>query len=308
MPRTPKGGNETRSKAAPQAVPRKSTLRPLWTGHLKLSLVTVPVIIVSATASDQRLAFHQVHVPSGKRVKYDKIVPGVGSVEPADIQKGYEVSKGRYVLFRPEEIEDLKIEEKKTLEIVQSVGAEEIDPIWYDKPYYVLPDGDIAREPYAVIREALRNTKRIGIGQFVMRGRDYIGSLKPYYNGILLETLRFPNEVKNAVDIFGEVATEKPERELLDLAGELLKRKAAPYDPAAFEDRYEAALRKLIEHRSKGDVIDIEESARREIPPGGKVIDLVEALKQSVRAAKSPMTKTTNAGAKPPRKGTREAV
>jgi len=308
MPRTPKGSGPTKPDAAPRAASRKSALRPLWTGHLKLSLVTVPVIIVSATASDQRLAFHQVHAPSGKRVKYDKVVPGVGAVEPQDIQKGYEISKGRYVLFKPEEIEDLKIEEKKTLEIVQSVGADEIDPIWYDKPYYVLPDGDIAREPYAVIREALRNTKRIGIGQFVMRGRDYIGSLKPYYNGILLETLRFPNEVKNAADMFEEIPAEKPQRELLDLAGELLKRKAAPYDPAAFEDRYEAALRNLIEQRSKGDVIEIDESARREMPPGGKVIDLVEALKQSVRAAKSSLPKATNARGKPPRKGTREAV
>jgi DNA end-binding protein Ku len=299
MPRTPKSRDRTGDEARP-----RSSLRPLWTGHLKLSLVTVPVIIVAATASDQRLSFHQVHVPSGKRVKYDKVVPGLGAVESQDIQKGYEISKGRYVLFKPEEIEDLKIEEKKTLEIVQSVAVDEIDPIWFEKPYYVLPDGDIAREPYAVIREALRNTKRLGIGQFVMRGRDYIGALKPYYNGMLLETLRFPNEVKNAVEIFDTIPQERPERELLDLAGELLKKKAAPYDPEQFEDRYEAALRQLIDKRSRGSaVVDITEPSRTAPGSGGKVIDLVEALRKSVQATKPAKTARKVAG-----KPSREAV
>jgi DNA end-binding protein Ku len=278
----PRGGKSSKPPSEPA---RRPGIRPLWTGHLKLSLVTVPVMIVSATASEQRLAFHQVHAPSGKRIKYDKVVPGVGSVDAHDIHKGYEISKGRYVLFKPEEIEDLKIEERKTLEIVQSVGQDEIDPIWFEKPYYVLPDGDIAKEPYAVIREALRNTKRVGIGQFVMRGRDYIGALKPYANGILLETLRFHDEVKSAEEIFVDVETPKPARELLDLASELLKRKAAPYKPEVFEDRYEIALRQLIEKRSKGaNILDIADTKRQET--GAKVIDLVEALKRSVEAAK----------------------
>jgi DNA end-binding protein Ku len=288
----PRGGKSSKPTAQPTR--SRPSLRPLWTGHLKLSLVTVPVVIVSATASEPRLSFHQVHAPSGKRIKYDKVVPGVGSVEAHDIQKGYEVSKGRYILFKPEEIDDLKIEEKKTLEIVQSVGVDEIDPIWFEKPYYVLPDGDIAKEPYAVIREALRNTKRVGIGQFVMRGRDYIGALKPYANGMLLETLRFHDEVKSADEVFVDVETPKPERELLDLASELLKRKAAPYNPELFEDRYESALRNLIELRSKGtDIVDIEDVKRPEA--GGKVIDLVEALKRSVAAAKGASAKGASA-------------
>jgi DNA end-binding protein Ku len=289
MPRATSGSKSaTRGKASAKP-PRKasSATRPIWSGHLKLALVTVPVTLVSATTSGNRLSFHQVHAPTGKRIRYDKVVPGVGTVEPGDIRKGYEVSKGRYVLFKSEEIEDLKIEARRTLDLIQSVEHCEIDPIWFEKPYFVLPDGDVAEEPYAVIRDALKATKRVAIGQFVMRGRDYIAAIKPCGKGLLLETLRFPDEVKSASGVFDDIETAKPPRELLDLAAELIRRKAAPFDASAFEDRYEKALHALIEMRTKSSkVVDIDESKRPE--GGAKVIDLVEALKQSVKAAEQP--------------------
>jgi len=299
MARTTQGSKRA---AAPKSASRQS-VRPVWTGHLKLSLVTVPVILVSATTSGNRLAFHQVHAPSGKRIRYEKVVPGIGTVDAADIRKGYEISKGRYVLFKAEEIEELKIEAKRTLELVQSVEHCEIDPIWFEKPYYVLPDGDVAEEPYGVIRDALRSTKRVGIGQFVMRGRDYIAALKPCGAGMLLETLRFPDEVKSASQVFEGIETPKPPRELLDLASELIRRKAAPFDASSFVDRYEVALGELIEMRAKkAKVVEVDEGRRPE--GGAKVIDLVEALKQSVRAVSAGQAdaagrKATNAKAAP---------
>jgi len=269
-----------RSKAAPARTSGRSTV---WTGQIRLVLVTVPVILVSATRSGAHIALHQVHKPSGKRIHYDKVVPGIGPVDNDDIKRGYEVSKGQYVLLEDKELDDLKLDAKRNLDLVQFVDHDEIDPLWYDRPYYVLPDGELAEEPYGVIRDALRATRKIGVGQFVMRGRDYIAALKPCGNGIMLETLRFADEVQDGTSVFASVEDTKPEKDLLDLASELIGRKSRPFDPEAFHDRYSEALKALVEahakHQKPVEVTDDEPAG------GGKVIDLVEALRRSVRAS-----------------------
>lgn len=267
----------------------------MWTGQIRLVLVTVPVILVSATRSGAHIALHQVHQPSGKRVHYDKIVPGIGSVKPDDIKRGFEVSKGQYVLLEDKELDNLKIEAKRNLDLVQFVDHDDIDPLWFDRPYYVLPDGELAEEPYGVIRDALRATHKIGVGQFVMRGRDYIAALKPCGNGIMLETLRFADEVQDGASVFASVPETKPEKDLLDLASELIGRKSSRFDPEAFHDRYSEALKALIDahakHQKPVEVTDDEPTG------GGKVIDLVEALRRSVRASE---TAAKPAPAEPP--------
>ncbi|QZN98378.1 Ku protein [Chenggangzhangella methanolivorans] len=262
--------------------------RPVWTGQLRLALVSVPVKLYPATKSGARLSFHQVHEPTGKRIRYEKVVPGVGPVEAHDIVKGYEISSGRYVLLEDEELDALKIEAKKTLDLIQFVDHHEIDPIWFDRPYYAAADGDLAEEAYAVLRDALRATKKVGLGQFVMRGREYVGALKPCGDGLLLETLRFADEVREAAPLFADVADEEPDEELLDLAKELIGRKAKPFKPEAFSDSYTDAVKALIDaKRKKKPPVDIEEDELDD-GRGAKVIDLVEALKRSVRGGDEP--------------------
>jgi DNA end-binding protein Ku len=255
--------------------------RPVWSGHLRLALVSVPVKLFPATRSGARISFHQVHEPSGKRVRYQKMVPGVGPVDSEEIVKGYELDKGRYVLLKPEEIDAVKVEAKRTLDLVQFVDAAEIDPIWFDRPYFVVADGELAEEAYTVLRDALRSTQRIGLGQFVMRGREYIAALKPSGNGMLLETLRFADELREAAPYFAGVDEQEADEELLGLARELIERKTEPFEPARFEDRYTAALREVIDARASdaSAAIEVEEE---QPAAGGRIIDLVEALKRSV--------------------------
>lgn len=240
--------------------------------------------IFPATKSGARIQFHQVHEPSGKRVRYQKIVPGIGPIDTDEIVKGFELQKGQYVLIDPDEIESLKLETKRTLDLVQFVKQGEIDPLWFDRPYYVVADDELAEEGYRVLRDALRESNRVGIGQFVMRGREHIATLKPCGDGLLLETLRFADEVRSASPYFTQINDEEPDEELLSLAEELIERKSAPFDPKEFKDRYTEAVRNLIDVKAKRrKPIEVEEE---DTSGGAQVIDLVEALKRSVRSDK----------------------
>jgi DNA end-binding protein Ku len=256
--------------------------RPYWKGQIRLALVSIPVEIYSATRSGATIAFNQIHEPTGKRIKYEKVVPGVGAVDPDEIVKGYEVSKGSYVLLEDEELEAVKLESKKTLELTQFVDPSEIDPLYYEKPYYVVPADDLAEEAFVVLREALRDTKKVALGQLAMRGREYMVSLKPCGRGILLETMRYADEVVKAQGYFREISDTKPDTEMLELAETLIDKKTAKFDPAKFHDRYVDALRDLIEkkRKSKGAKIEAEEE---ETPKrGSNVVDLMAALKKSI--------------------------
>ena len=217
--------------------------RAYWQGQIRLALVSIPVEIYAATKSGAQIAFHQIHEPSGKRVRYEKTVPGLGPVKPEDIVKGYEVTKGDYVLLQPDEIE--------ALELTQFVDADEIDVLYYERPYYVVPADDLAEEAFVVLREALRRARKVGLGQLAMRGREYIVSLKPCGRGMVLETLRYADEVNKAQSYFREIDDVKPDPELLDLAEALIEKKTAPFKPDTFHDRYVDALERLIEKKKK---------------------------------------------------------
>lgn len=287
--------------------------RAYWQGQIRLALVSIPVEIYAATKSGAQIAFHQIHQPSGKRVRYEKTVPGLGPVNPEDIVKGFEVSKGDYVLLQPEEIEAVKLESKKTLELTQFVDADEIDVLYYERPYYVVPADDLAEEAFVVLREALRRAKKVGLGQLAMRGREYIVSLKPCGRGMVLETLRYADEVNRAQSYFREIDDVKPDPELLDLAEVLIEKKTAPFKPDTFHDRYVDALERLIEKKkkAKGRRI-IEEEDDTPVKRSGNVIDLMAALKKSVdtggksapakRPAKKPAASRSASGKAPARK------
>ncbi len=287
--------------------------RAYWQGQIRLALVSIPVEIYAATKSGAQIAFHQIHEPSGKRVRYEKTVPGLGPVKPEDIVKGYEITKGDYVLLQPDEIEAVKLESKKTLELTQFVDADEIDVLYYERPYYVVPADDLAEEAFVVLREALRRARKVGLGQLAMRGREYIVSLKPCGRGMVLETLRYADEVNKAQSYFREIDDVKPDPELLDLAEALIEKKTAPFKPDTFHDRYVDALERLIEKKTKAKgrrIIEDEDEAPAK--RSGNVIDLMAALKKSVDtgtkstaakpAAKKPAARRTSATKAPARK------
>ena len=258
--------------------------RAYWQGQIRLALVSIPVEIYAATRSGAKIAFRQIHEPSGEPIKYEKTAAGVGPVDKDDIISGYEISKGNYVLLEDREIEAVKIESKKTLELVQFVGADEIDPLYFEKPYYVAPADDLAEEAFVVLREALRQAGKIGLGQLSIRGSEKLVALKPCGKGLLLETLRYADEVRKGQSFFTDVSSEKPRADLLDLAATLIEQRSAPFDPAEFHDRYADALRKLIDRKAKSKskkaiLEDTEEPAARS---GSNVIDLMAALKKSV--------------------------
>jgi DNA end-binding protein Ku len=257
--------------------------RPYWKGQIRLALVSIPVEIYSATRSGATIAFNQIHEPSGKRIKYEKVVPGIGAVDPDDIVKGFQYSKGSYVLLDDDELEAVKLESKKTLELTQFVDASEIDPLYYERPYYVVPADDLAEEAFVVLREALKDTRKVALGQLTLRGREYIVSLKPCGRGILLETLRYSDEVVKAQGYFRDIPDAKPDPEMLDLAEALIEKKTARFDPAKFHDRYVDALKELIERKRKSKGARIEAEEEDEAPRrGSNVVDLMAALKKSI--------------------------
>ena len=257
--------------------------RAYWQGQIRLALVSIPVEIYSATRSGATIAFHQIHEPSGKRVQYEKVVPGIGPVDRDEIIKGYEYKKGNYVLLDEDEIEAVKLESKKTLDLSQFVDADSIDPIYFDKPYYVVPADDLAEEAFIVLREALRRSKKIGIGQLAMRGREYVVSLKPCGRGMVLETLRYDDELNKAQSYFRTIGDAKPDEDLLDLATTLIDKKSGEFDASDFHNRYVDALKDLIEQKIKNKGARIETPDEDEKPMRGtNVVDLMAALKKSL--------------------------
>jgi len=257
--------------------------RAYWQGQIRLALVSIPVELYSATRSGATIAFHQIHEPSGKRVQYEKVVPGIGPVDRDEIIKGYEYKKGNYVLLDEDEIEAVKLESKKTLDLSQFVDADSIDPIYFDKPYYVVPADDLAEEAFIVLREALRRSKKIGIGQLAMRGREYVVSLKPCGRGMVLETLRYDDELNKAQSYFRTIGDAKPDEDLLDLATTLIDKKSGEFDASDFHNRYVDALKDLIEQKIKNKGARIETPEEDEKPTrGSNVVDLMAALKKSL--------------------------
>jgi DNA end-binding protein Ku len=257
--------------------------RAYWQGQIRLALVSIPVEIYTATKSGATVSFRQIHEPTGKPIHYEKVVTGVGPVDPDEIMKGYKYEKGSFVLLDQDEIDAVKLESKKTLELTQFVDAADIDVLYYEKPYFVVPADDLAEEAFIVLREALRRTRKVGLGQLAMRGREYVVSLKPCGRGMVLETLRYADEVNKAQGYFRDIPDAKPDPELLDLAETLIEKKTAAFDPKEFHDRYVDALKDLIERKRKAKgrkVIEEEEE------PSGRgasnVVDLMAALKKSL--------------------------
>ena len=273
--------------------------RAYWQGQIRLALVSIPVEIYSATKSGAAVSFKQIHEPTGKPIHYEKVVTGVGPVDVDEIMKGFEFEKGEYVLLEQDEIDAVKLESKKTLELTQFVDASEIDVLYYEKPYFVVPADDLAEEAFIVLREALRRTKKVGLGQLAMRGRESVVSLKPCGRGMVLETLRYADEVNTAQGYFRDIADTTPDANLLDLAEALIEKKSGAFHPQDFHDRYVDALKDLVERKrkAKGGKI-IEEKDDGKPVKGSNVVDLMAALRKSMGSAAPAKTAEKPAAAK----------
>ncbi len=264
-----------------------ATARSFWKGHLRLALVTIPIRLVSATASEDKVALHQVDRKSKQRIRYQKVAGEGGKIVPqSDIVQGYELDDGNYVLFEPDELEKLKLSTRHTVELTEFVEACSIDPLYFDNPYFVLPDGDVAEEGYRIIRDALRATKKFGVGQLTIRGRENLIAMKPYGDGLMLDTLRYASEVRDADDVFSDIGTSKLRPELIEMAKQLIDERTKKFDPSQFKNHYAEALRALVKEKVEGG-LSTEVAGGGDESSGGTVIDFMEALRRSTGKAKA---------------------
>jgi DNA end-binding protein Ku len=259
----------------------------MWKGQLRLSLVSINVEMFTAHKSGATTAFNQIHKPSGKRIHYQKVVDGIGPVEAEDIKKGYQYEKGEYVLLEDEELDAVKLETKKTLDLVQFVDEGEIPPLYYDSPYFVAPADELAEDAFRVVRDAMRKAKKVGLGQLALRGKEYLVAIKPCGKGMLLETLHYEEEIKKSDSFFSEIPAKSADDDLLEVAAALIEKKTDKFDPKIFKDHYQAALRELIQRKlkAKGRKIEVEDD--KPAKQTGNVIDLMAALKKSLESGGS---------------------
>jgi len=258
--------------------------RAYWKGYLKLSLVSCPIAIFPATSEREKISFHQLNKKTGHRIRYQKVDADSGAEVPADqIVKGYEVSKGEYVELEPEELEAVAIESKRMIEIDTFVPRDEIDDLYLNNPYYVVPDGEVGQQAFAVIREAIRKEGMVALGKVVFTSREHVMLLEPRGKGLVGVTLRFPYEVRKEEDYFDDVADEKVPKDMLELATHIVETKKSHFQPEKFDDRYEEALKDLLDKKQHGKKI---ERPTERAP--AKVINLMDALRRSVESGRAP--------------------
>jgi len=257
--------------------------RAYWKGYLKLSLVSCPIALFPATSEREKISFHQVNKETGHRIRYKKVDAETGDeVDNTDIVKGYEIAKGEYIEVEPDELEAVAIESKHVIDIDEFVPRTEIDELYLRDPYYIVPDGEVGQQAFAVIREAIRKEGMVALGKIVFTSREHIIALEARGKGLLGLTLRYPYEVRDEKDYFGTIEDEKIPRDMIDLAVHIVETKTGHFKPQQFKDEYEDALKDLLRRKQKGEKI---ERPKERAP--SNVINLMDALRQSLKAGGS---------------------
>ena len=265
--------------------------RPTWNGHLKLSLVTCPVALYTATASSSHVSFNLINPDTNNRIRMVPTDPDTGPVERSDLVKGYEVSKDEYVLFDDADFDKVKLETTRTISIDSFVDEAEIDRLYWDDPFYVVPEKGVGAEAFAVIRDAMKAAGKIAIGSLVLRGRERQLALEVRGKGLLAFSLRPHDEVRDAADYFDDIPAVKADKDMVEIAGRIIAQKEADFDPTQFKDRYDDALREMIAAKQKGGkgVVEVE------APDDTNVIDLMAALRNSLKGAATGKKSTAKA-------------
>jgi DNA end-binding protein Ku len=255
--------------------------RAYWKGWLKLEAISCPVRLYAATSQANRISLHEINRATGHRINLRAHDPETGrEVAKDEIVKGWQVEKDRYLIVDAEEIDELRVTPTKTIDIEEFVPVAELDPLYFDKPYYLAPDGKMADQTYRVIREALALTKHAAIGRVVLSRADHAVALTARDRGIVMTTLRPPLDMRAEAEILGEIGKGKLDPEMVELASLIMERRAGHFDAARFEDQYQTALRRLVEAKLRGDEIDLPQQQRAP----AKIIDLKDVLRRSVKA------------------------
>jgi DNA end-binding protein Ku len=242
-----------------------------------LSLVSCPIQLFPATSEREKVRFHQINKKTGHRIKYCKIDAKTGEqVDPEDIVMGYEVTKGRYIEVTEHELEAVAIEGRHVIEIEQFVLRNEIDDLYLNRPYYMTPDGEVGLQAYAVIRDAMTKEGKVAVARVTLTTREHIIAIEPHSKGLVGITLRYPYEIRNEADYFGDLPDQKTPKEMLELATHIIGTRTGHFRPNKFEDHYEHALRELIKRKQRGEKI-----VKPKERPTAEVIDLMQALRQS---------------------------
>src|SRR5947199_10614810 len=258
--------------------------RANWKGFLRLSLVTCPVALFPATSDSEKISFNQINRNTGHRIKYMKVDADTGEeVSSDDIMKGYKVDSDTYIEISKDELDNIALESTRTIEIDQFVPKSEIDELYLVRPYYIVPDGKVGHDAYAVIRETIRSLDKVALARVVLTNREHVIALEARDNGLMGMLLRYPYEVRDSAEYFDDIKDAKITKDMLDLAKHIVQQKSGHFEPEKFEDRYEDALKDLLKKKRKG--LPIEKPARE---PAGNVVNLMDALKASLNADKAP--------------------
>ncbi len=275
-------------------------IRAYWKGYLKLSLVTCPVVLYPASSQNDKIHFHQINRKTGNRLRQQMVDERTGKVVDSDDKaRGYELTKGKYVEIGPDELDAVEVEATHTIDIEKFVPAAEIDRRYYDKPYYIAPNGKTGAEAFAVIRDAMKDEERVALARIVMASREHIIALEPFEKGLLGTTLRYDYEVRDAKPYLGDITSPRVDKEMVELASHILAGKAGHFDPSKFKDEYEVALKKLVKRKAAGHTIVAPEPKQDR----SNVIDLMDALRQSMKGGSAKAGAKSSAG--PARKARR---
>jgi len=270
--------------------------RPYWSGHIQISLVSFGVKLFVATEAKGEIRFHQISRSTGERVRHQKVLASAledspneaaAPVEKDEIVKGYEYTKGQYVIIEPSEIANLRVPSKHTVEVQQFVSLDEVPPEYLEKPYFVVPENDIQAEAFAVVRAALAKSKKAGLGKIAFGGREHILAITAAPGdepGMMAYTMRYQDELRKPAEYFADIKKAKVDEDSLELAESLIKKRTAKFDPSKFSDGYEVALKELVEAKIKHAPIPHDEAPA---PERGKVINLMDALRKSLSTAES---------------------
>jgi DNA end-binding protein Ku len=279
--------------------------RAYWKGFLKLSLVSCPIALYPASTSAEKTHFHQINKRTGNRLRQQMVDSETGRVvDKEQKSRGYELSKGRYVEIEGDELEAVQVESTHTIDIDNFVDEDGIDQRYLDRPYYIAPTGKTGADAFAVIRDAMKDKGKVALGRIVLTNREHVIALKPLGKGLLGTTLRYPYELRDEDTYFKDIPTPRVTKEMVSLAAHILDSKSSKFDPDKFEDKYEAALKKLIKRKAAGKTIEAPEHEEPTEKPG----DLMEALRQSLGgrpAARRPRGTSRRAAARTPRRRAR---
>jgi DNA end-binding protein Ku len=270
--------------------------RAYWKGFLRLSLVSCPIQLFPATSESEKIRFNQINKETGNRIRYRKVDEDTGEeVLSENIVKGYEIAKGQYIEITDDELETIALESTKTIEIDEFVPKSEIDDLYHVRPYYIAPDGKVGQDAFVVIRNIIQQMNMVALGRVVLTSREHVIAMEPRGKGLMGTLLRYPYEVRDEKDYFDDIPDLKLGKDMMDLAKHIVVTKSGHFEPDKFDDHYEAALRELIEKKSKG--IKIEAPKER---ASSKVINLMDALRRSAQSEQ--------AGRKTPAKSKRKRI